>query len=66
MSQKFDELKQKIKNVDKDKAGQLVKEVKEAHSDGKIDKNERDELMDTAKQSFGNIDLGGLGNLGKK
>lgn len=61
MSQKFDELKQQLKNVDKDKAGQMVKEVKQAYSDGKIDKNERDELMDTAKQSFGDIDFGSIG-----
>lgn len=33
MSQKFDELKQKLKNVDKEKAGQLVKDVKQAHDD---------------------------------
>lgn len=61
MSQKFDELKQQVKNVDKDKAGQLVKDIKQAHSDGKIDKSERDELMKDAKQSVGDIDLGGFG-----
>lgn len=66
MSQKFDQLKQQIQNVDKDKVGQLVNEVKQAHSDGKIDKNERDELINTAKQSFSCIDLGGLGGFGKK
>lgn len=61
MSQKFDELKQKLKGVDKKKAGQLVKEVKQAHDDGKIDDNEKKELMSEAKKTAGNDALGGLG-----
>ncbi|WP_035051285.1 hypothetical protein [Carnobacterium pleistocenium] len=61
MSQKFDELKQKLKSVDKEKAGQLIKEVKRAHEDGSIDKNEKKELMDEAKKTVGGNPLGGLG-----
>ena len=61
MSQKFDELKQKLKNVDKEKAGQLVKDVKQAHDDGDIDENEKKELMSEAKKA-----AGGLCGLGKK
>ena len=41
MSQKFDELKHKLKNVDKAKAGELVKDIKQARDDGKIDENEK-------------------------
>lgn len=66
MSQKFDELKQQVKNVDKDKAGQLVKDIKQAYSDRKIDKSERDKLMQDAKQTVGDIDFGSLGGFGKK
>lgn len=66
MSQKFDELKQKLKNVDKEKAGQLVKEVKQAHDDGTIDENEKKELLSDAKKMVGNDAAGGLGGLGKK
>lgn len=61
MSQKFDELKQKLKNVDKEKAGQLVKEVKQAHDDGSIDENEKKELMNEAKKTVGDDILGGFG-----
>lgn len=58
MSQKFDELKQKLKGVDKKKAGQLVKEVKQAHDDGKIDDSEKKELMSEAKKTVGDNPLG--------
>ncbi|WP_407371359.1 hypothetical protein [Carnobacterium sp.] len=58
MSQKFDELKQKLKGVDKKKAGQLLKEVKQAHDDGKIDDNEKKELMSEAKKTVGDNPLG--------
>ncbi len=66
MSQKFNELKRQVQNIDKDKVGQLVKEIKQAFEDGKINENERNELISTAKQSFSDIDLGGLGGFGKK
>ena len=58
MSQKFDELKQKLKSVDTKKAGQLLKEVKQAHEDGKIDDNEKKELMSEAKKTAGDNPLG--------
>lgn len=64
MSQKFNELKRQVQNIDK--VGQLVKEMKQAFEDGKINENERNELISTAKQSFSDIDLGGLGGFGKK
>lgn len=64
MSQKFNELKRQVQNIDK--VGQLVKEMKQAFEDGKINENEFNELISTAKQSFSDIDLGGLGGFGKK
>lgn len=64
MSQKFNELKRQVQNIDK--VGQFVKEMKQAFEDGKINENEFNELISTAKQSFSDIDLGGLGGFGKK
>lgn len=54
MSQKFDELKQKIKNVDKAQLGDLMKDFQAAREDGDIDEKERQELMDQAKNAIGN------------
>ncbi|WP_087972164.1 hypothetical protein [Oceanobacillus rekensis] len=62
MSQKFDELKQKLKNVDKAKAGQLVKEIKQARDDGEIDENEKNDLLNSAKSMVGDLDIGGFFN----
>lgn len=59
MSQKFDELKQKLKNVDKDQAKQVFQEVKQAREDGKIDENEKNELLSSAKDLLGGNDTGG-------
>lgn len=62
MSQKFDELKQKVQNVDKDQAKSVIQEIKQARDNGDIDENEKNSLMDTAKSKLGgNIDLGGMG-----
>jgi transcription elongation GreA/GreB family factor len=62
MSQKFDELKQKLKNVDKAKTGQLVKEIKQARDDGEIDENEKKELLNSAKTMVGDLDISGFLN----
>lgn len=64
MSQKFDELKQKLKNVDKDQAKHVFQEIQQARQDGKIDENEKSELLNSAKGLLGGSDLGGgLGGL---
>ena len=62
MSQKFDELKHKLKNVDKAKAGELVKDIKQARDDGKIDENEKKDLLHSAKMMVGDLDIGGFFN----
>ena len=59
MSQTFDALKEKISNADMGEAKEIITQVKQAYEDGKIDKNEKDELMDLAKSKIG----GGLGGL---
>ena len=61
MSQKFDELKQKLKNVDKAQIGDLMKDFQRAKEDGDIDEKERQELMDAAKNSIGDSGFKGLG-----
>ncbi|WP_028274012.1 hypothetical protein [Atopococcus tabaci] len=60
MSQKFDELKQKLQNVDKDQAKDLMQQIKSARQNGEIDEKEEKNLLDTAKSKLG----GGLGGLG--
>lgn len=62
MSQKFDELKQKLKSVDKAKAGELVKDIKQARDDGKIDENEKKDLLHSTKTVVGDLDIGGFFN----
>lgn len=59
MSQLFDTLKQKISNADMGEAKEIIAQVKQAYDDGKIDENEKKELMDLAKSKLG----GGLGGL---
>ncbi len=63
MSQKFDELKQKIENADKDKIKDIIQQVKQEKDQGNIDENEKQTLMDKAKDKIGGS-LGDLGNLG--
>lgn len=58
MSEKFDELKKKIDNVDKGQAKDLLQTINQEHDKGNLDKDEKDSLLDKAKQKFGNIDLG--------
>ena len=59
MSQTFDALKEKISNADMGEAKEIITQVKQARDDGKIDENEKSELMDLAKSKLG----GGLGGL---
>ena len=59
MSQTFDALKEKISSADAGEAKEIITQVKQAHDDGKIDENEKSELMDLAKSKLG----GGLGGL---
>lgn len=56
MNQKFDELKQKLKSVDKAQIGDLMKDFERAKDDGKINEKERQELMDAAKNAIGEKD----------
>lgn len=57
MNQKFDELKQKLKSVDKAQVGDLMKDFERAKDDGKINEKERQELMDAAKNAIGEKDI---------
>lgn len=60
MSQTFDALKEKISNADMGEAKKIITQVKQAYDDGKIDENEKNELMDLAKSKIGGGGLGGL------
>ncbi|MDE4084030.1 hypothetical protein PO902_03000 [Planococcus maritimus] len=60
MSQTFDALKEKISNADMGEAKEIITQVKQAYDDGKIDENEKNELMDLAKSEIGGGGLGGL------
>ncbi|MFL2100830.1 hypothetical protein [Desemzia sp. FAM 23991] len=61
MSQKFDDLKQKLKNVDKAQIGDLMKDFQRAKEDGEINEKERQELMDAAKNAIGDSGFKGFG-----
>lgn len=60
MSQKFDELKQKLANIDKDQVMQVINEIRQANQEGKIDENEKNDLLSQAKKMAGNLDIGGM------
>ncbi|MGB6779370.1 MAG: hypothetical protein WBE33_11470 [Planococcus citreus] len=60
MSQTFDALKEKISNADMGEAKEIITQVKQAYDDGKIDENEKNELMDLAKSKISGGGLGGL------
>lgn len=60
MSQTFDALKEKISNADMGEAKEIITQVKQAYDDGKIDENEKHELMELAKSKIGGGGLGGL------
>ncbi|WP_211316747.1 hypothetical protein [Oceanobacillus arenosus] len=62
MSHKFDELKNKLKNVDKEQAGHLVEEVREAREDGKIDENEKNNLINSTRDMVKDMDFKGIFN----
>lgn len=62
MSQKFDELKQKVQNADKDQIKDIIQTIKQEKEQGNIDENEKQSLIDEAKQKAGdNFDMGKLG-----
>lgn len=61
---KFEELKQKIENVggDKDKIMDIIQQVRQEKDQGNIDENEKQTLIDKAKDKVGgNLDLGNFG-----
>ncbi len=60
MSQKFDALKEKLKNADLSQAKEIMGQAKEAYDDGQIDETEKNELMESAKSMIGSKGLGGL------
>lgn len=53
MSDKFEALQNKIKNVDNEKLTGLIREVKQAAEDGEITDTEREELVEIAKEQLG-------------
>lgn len=60
MSPVFNTLKEKISNADMGEAKEIITQVKQAYDDGKIDENEKNELIDLAKSKIGGGGLGGL------
>ncbi|TWT00201.1 hypothetical protein [Planomicrobium sp. CPCC 101079] len=60
MSQAFDALKEKLSNADMGQAKEVMEEAKQAHADGKIDENEKNQLMESAKSVIGGKGLGGI------
>lgn len=60
MSQRFDELKQKIEQADKDKIMDIIQQVKKEKDQGNIDEDEKQTLIDKAKDKVG----GSLGKFG--
>ena len=62
MSEKFDALKQKIEKADKDQIKDIIQTVKQEKEQGNIDENEKQSLLDRAKQKAGDdFDLGKFG-----
>lgn len=53
MSQKFDALKDKLKNADLGQAKEVLVQAKQAYDDGEIDETEKKELMESAKSVIG-------------
>lgn len=60
MSQTFDALKEKLSNADLGQAKEVMEQAKQAYDDGKIDENEKKELLESAKSVIGGKGLGGL------
>jgi len=58
MSQKFDELKEKIENADEDQVTDLIQQVQQEDEKGNIDQDEKESLIGKAKKKAGqNIDF---------
>jgi len=58
MSQKFDELKEKIENADKDQITDLIQQVQQEDEKGNIDQDEKESLIEKAQSKVGqNIDF---------
>jgi hypothetical protein len=53
MSEKFESLQNKIKDVDKEKLTDLVQDVKQAAENGEISDSEKDELVQLATERLG-------------
>ena len=60
MSQTFDALKKKLSNADIGQAKEVIEQAQKAYEDGQIDKDERNELMESAKSVIGGPGLDGL------
>lgn len=60
MSQTFDALKEKLSNADLGQAKEVMEQAKQAYDDGKIDENEKKELLESAKSVIGGKGIGGL------
>lgn len=58
MGQKFDELKNKIDNADKSQVTDILQQVKQENEQGNINDDEKQTLIDKAKDKAGDIDLG--------
>jgi len=57
MSQKFDELKEKIEKADEDQVTELIQQVQQEDEKGNIDQDEKESLIDKAQGKVGqNID----------
>ena len=60
LSQTFDALKKKLSNADIGQAKEVIEQARQAYEDGKIDEQERNELMVSAKSVIEEKGLGGL------
>lgn len=58
MAKKFDELKNKIENADKSQVTDILQQVKQEKDQGNISEDEKQSLVDKAKDKAGDIDLG--------
>jgi len=53
MSKKMEELQNKIDEVDKDQLTEVVQKVKDASDNGEITDDEKDQLVEAAKERLG-------------
>lgn len=61
MSEKFEDLKQKLQNVDVSQAKVVIQQIRDARKSGQISEDEEHDLMDLAGNKLGDIDLDNLG-----